>query len=514
MKLTYRWALIIITIAISIYYLLPFNNKMKLGLDLKGGMHVVLGVDVDEAVSARLSNLTGQIRKDIVSNDVELSYIKKESQRIIIALSDNKYDKAIKILKDNYPILKEASLSKDKRIIELVLDEAEVKRIKDYAVDQALQIIRNRIDQFGVNEPSIQRQGENQVLVQLPGIADPDRAIELIGKTAQLKFYLVDDKISQGDVIAGNIPYDDVILYQKVVDKYTGAVKSTVPFVLKSEAVLTGDYLSDAEVRISPDYNEPYVLIRFDSAGAKLFEEITTNNVGKRLAIVLDNNVYSAPVIREAIAGGQAQITGSFAMDEAKDLAIVLRAGSLPAPVQIQENRTVGPSLGKDSIESGFKASVLAFALVVIFIGFYYRLSGVFADIAMFLNFVYILAIMSLFKATLTLPGIAGLILTIGMSVDANILIFERIREELTIGRTTVNAIEAGFEKAMSAIIDSNITTLIAAAVLFQFGTGPVKGFAVTLSIGLIASLFTAIFVTKTFFQSLYLKGAKKTVSI
>jgi len=277
------------------------------------------------------------------------------------------------------------------------------------------------------------------------------------------------------DALSGNVPFDDIVLYQKVLDKNTGQVIDSIPYVLKGEPVLTGEYLSDAEVRISPQFNEPYVMIRFDSAGAKLFEEITTNNVGKRLAIVLDNNVYSAPVIREPIAGGEAQITGNFTMDEARDLAIVLRAGSLPAPVKILENRTVGPSLGKDSINSGIKACIVGFMLVILFMGIYYRLAGIFADIAVLLNFVLILSVMSMFGATLTMPGIAGLILTVGMAVDANVLIDERIREEIMLGRTVINAIEAGYERAMSAILDSNITTLIAAIVLFQFGTGPVK---------------------------------------
>jgi preprotein translocase subunit SecD len=278
--------------------------------------------------------------------------------------------------------------------------------------------------------------------------------------------------------------------------------------------VLTGEFITDAEVRISPQFNEPYVLIKFDSAGSKLFDQITAENVGKRLAIVLDDNVYSAPVIRERISGGEAQISGNFTMEEAKDLAIVLRAGSLPAPVVVLENRTVGPSLGFDSISKGVKAAIIGLILVVAFILFYYRASGIIANIALILNFILILGIMSMFKATLTLPGIAGIILTIGMSVDANVLIFERIREELRLGRTPLNAIEAGYEKAMSTILDANITTLIAALVLFQFGTGPIKGFAVTLSIGILSSMFTAIFVTRTIFLTFFSSKEVKKLSI
>ena len=513
MKLSYRWAIIAVVCFFAVFYLLPKKNNIKLGLDLKGGIHVVLGVEVDKAVEARLLNLVNQLRKDLNSEKIKLTYIKKSKDRVIVALGDNEYDKVIKFIKRNYPFLEEATTSKN-NVLEFQLDEKEVSNIKTYAIEQALQIIRNRIDAFGVSEPSIQKQGSDQILVQLPGITDPERAIELIGKTAQLEFYLVDEDVNTSDAASGNVPFDDIVLYQKIIDKNSGQVVSNIPYALKAEPALTGEYLSDAEVRISPQFNEPYVMIRFDSAGAKLFEEITSNNVGKRLAIVLDNNVYSAPVIREAIAGGEAQITGSFTMDEARDLAIVLRAGSLPAPVKILENRTVGPSLGKDSIRSGINASILGLLLVIIFIAIYYRLSGIFADVALMLNFVLILSVMSMFKATLTLPGIAGLILTVGMAVDANVLIDERIREEVLLGRTVVNAIESGYDRAMSAILDSNITTLIAAIVLFQFGTGPVKGFAVTLSIGLLASLFTAIFVTKTLFQSFYFSGKRKSISI
>ena len=513
MKLVYRIIIIAAICLIAIFYLLPKNNNIKLGLDLKGGMHVVLGVEVEKAVDARLSNLVNQLRKDLNSERIKFTYIKKDNDKIVVALANNEYDRAVQFIKENYPYLDEATISKD-NIIAFKLSEREITNIKTYAVEQALQIIRNRIDAFGVTEPSIQKQGSDHILVQLPGITNPERAIDLIGKTAQLEFYLVDDEVNMADALSGNVPFDDIVLYQKVLDKNTGQVIDSIPYVLKGEPVLTGEYLSDAEVRISPQFNEPYVMIRFDSAGAKLFEEITTNNVGKRLAIVLDNNVYSAPVIREPIAGGEAQITGNFTMDEARDLAIVLRAGSLPAPVKILENRTVGPSLGKDSINSGIKACIVGFMLVILFMGIYYRLAGIFADIAVLLNFVLILSVMSMFGATLTMPGIAGLILTVGMAVDANVLIDERIREEIMLGRTVINAIEAGYERAMSAILDSNITTLIAAIVLFQFGTGPVKGFAVTLSIGLLASLFTAIFVTKTLFQLFYYSGKRKSISI
>ncbi|MGA1847570.1 protein translocase subunit SecD [Deferribacter abyssi] len=514
MKYKLRWAIIFIVVVGALISLFPLNEKIKLGLDLRGGMYVLLGVDVDKAVDAKLDTLVTQIKKDLRGEKIGFNFVRKENGKIIVALKDNSIDKVKELINKHYSILKESGLRKVDNVIEFTMDPKEVERIKDYAVEQAAQVIRNRVDQFGVAEPVIQRQGKTNILVQLPGISDPDRAIKLIGKTAQLKFYLVDDTVTEADIVSGNIPFDDIILYKKVIDKRTGKIVQNTPYALKRDAVLTGDYLVDAEVRISSQFNEPYVLIKFDTAGGKLFGEITRNNIGKRLAIVLDNNVYSAPVIREAITGGEAQISGNFTMEEAKDLAIVLRAGSLPAPVKILENRTVGPSLGKDSIQKGIMASVIGFILVVLFMAVYYRFAGIIADVALFLNFLIILGVMGMFKATLTLPGIAGLILTIGMSVDANVLIFERIREELRLGRTALNAIEAGFEKAMSTILDANITTLIAAIVLFQFGTGPVKGFAVTLSIGILASMFTAIFVSKTIFLQIYESKENRKLSI
>jgi preprotein translocase subunit SecD len=291
------------------------------------------------------------------------------------------------------------------------------------------------------------------------------------------------------------------VLYERKVNKQTGEVTRT-PFLLKKQVLLTGDALTNAEVRIGSQFNEPYVSIEFDREGAQLFERITAENVGKRLAIVLDNTVYSAPVIRERIAGGQAQITGSFTVEEARDLAIVLRAGALPAPVRIEENRTVGPSLGQDSVRQGLTAGLIGSVLVVLFMLLYYRLSGTVATVALILNVLLLLAGLGYFHATLTLPGIAGIVLTLGMAVDANVLIFERIREELRIGKPARAAIDAGFARAWSAILDGNVTTLIAAMMLFQFGTGPIKGFAVTLSLGLIANLFTAVFVCKVIFDT------------
>jgi preprotein translocase subunit SecD len=516
MKYKLRWATILIVVVIALAMIFPLNKKIKLGLDLQGGMHVVLGVETDKAVDGRLETLVSQLRKELRSEKIKYTFAQKsEDKKIRLGFPDeNSADKALDIIKKNYPYLVNTSLSSEPNILVLSLEKQEYNKIKDYAVEQAVQVIRNRIDQFGVSEPLIQRQGETEILVQLPGVTDPERALDLIGKTAKLRFHIVDDSVSVESALSGNLPFDNILLYQKEYDKVTGKLISQTPYVLKRDAVLTGEFITDAEVRISPQFNEPYVLIKFDSAGSKLFDQITAENVGKRLAIVLDDNVYSAPVIRERISGGEAQISGNFTMEEAKDLAIVLRAGSLPAPVVVLENRTVGPSLGFDSISKGVKAAIIGLILVIAFMLFYYRASGIIANIALILNFILILGIMSMFKATLTLPGIAGIILTIGMSVDANVLIFERIREELRLGRTPLNAIEAGYEKAMSTILDANITTLIAALVLFQFGTGPIKGFAVTLSIGILSSMFTAIFVTRTIFLTFFSSKEVKKLSI
>jgi preprotein translocase subunit SecD len=395
----------------------------------------------------------------------------------------------------------------------LVLDSKETEYVKKRAIDQALEVIRNRIDQFGVSEPEITLQGADQILVQLPGIRDPQRAINLIGQTALLEFKLVDDEGNLDDALKGNVPSGDVILYQRSVDPETGAVRK-IPYLLREKTLMTGEFIKDARVALDSQFHEPYVAMEFTDVGAKLFEQITAANVKKRLAIILDNNVYSAPVIQERIPGGRAQITGRFSMKEAGDLSIVLRSGSLPAPVKILEQRTVGPSLGQDSIHKGIVSTLISAALVVLFMVVYYKFSGVIADIALVLNIIITLAVLALFRATLTLPGIAGLVLSVGMAVDANILIHERIKEELGFGKTVRAAIDQGYHRAFSAIIDSNLTTLIAGVILYQFGTGPVKGFAVTLSIGLLANLFTAVYVTRVIFDYLSLQPGVKRLSI
>jgi len=407
-------------------------------------------------------------------------------------------------------------------VLEIDSDKLEKDMNVSDALNRAIEIIRNRIDQFGVSEPFIAKQGEKWIVVQLPGIKDPQAAIDLIGKTALMEFRLVENtgaiekiaaKARELGVQLKDI-YDENHNVKKEFEDLIPAGYEVLPgkeegyFLVTTTAQVTGAYLTDAKMKIGGEYNMPYVGIDFNRDGAKLFAAVTEANIEKRLAIVLDGVVQSAPVIRSRIPDGHAIIEGNFTADEASGLAIVLRAGALPAPVRIIENRTVGPSLGRDSVNAGLIASLVGLLLVVGYMFFYYKFSGLIADAALVLNLLILLGLMSLFHATLTLPGIAGIILTVGMAVDANVLILERMREELRNGKTVRVAVDLGYEKAFSAILDGNVTTLIAAAFLFQFGTGPVKGFAVTLTLGLIVSMYTAIVVTHQIYDT-YLSGRK-----
>ena len=392
--------------------------------------------------------------------------------------------------------------------------DQQMERIKEQSVSQALETIRNRIDQFGVREPTLQRQGQRRIIVQLPGVKDPARAKALIGKTALLEFKMVVESANPAEVAQSGVPPGQMLLHEIVRNRETGQIVRRVPYLVHREAALTGDSLTDARVEIGDRFNESYVSVTFDSVGAKAFDRLTAANVGKRLAIVLDGVIHSAPVIQERIPGGRAQITGRFTLEEAQDLAIALRAGALPAPVKVLEERNVGPSLGSDSIRQGVLSILVGFSLVLLFMIIYYKLSGLVAVFALVLNLLILLGALGLFEASLTLPGIAGIVLTVGMSVDANVLIFERIREELRIGKTIRTAIDAGYGKAFWTILDSNVTTLIAALVLLQFGTGPIKGFAVTLSIGIVASMFTAIFVTRFIYDFTLTRRDIRSLSI
>ena len=528
-RLQWRGFIILIVIAVALIYLTPSisktlptwwpnilpGEKIRLGLDLRGGMHLVLEVQAQKAVESHLERMVEDTKYSLRKAKIRYQELKRStSDRIALTLIRGEDRKAAEeMFANNFPDLAvESGLSSESDLrLELVLSQQAQQHIKRMAMDQAVETITNRIDQFGVAEPDIRAQGRDRILVQLPGIDDPQRAIDIIGKTALLEFKLVDEDNSLEEALRGNIPPGDEILYQT---KGEPGSKKKIPFLLKRRSVLTGEYLTDARVMIDSQYNEPYVSLSFDSRGARLFEQITGANIKKRLAIVLDNVINSAPVIQDKIAGGRAQITGRFTMEEARDLAIVLRAGALPAPVKIIEERTVGPSLGKDSIDKGLKSMIIGGLIVILFMVFYYKVAGILADVALFLNIIFIAAGLAFFGATLTLPGIAGIILIIGMAIDANVLIFERIREELRLGKTPRAAVDSGYSKALVTILDANITTLIAALVLFQFGTGPVKGFAVTLSLGIIASLFTALFITRVIFDYLIIERGMRKISI
>ena len=493
------------------------NKKINLGLDLQGGMHLVLEVQANKAVEGTAERMAEDLKETLRDERIPFESIKKvKSWDIQVQLpAANQQEALRKVLDKSFPSLewKNAETSGQGSSVMLTMKSSEVQNIRKMAIEQALETIRNRVDQFGVSEPDIRPEGEDRILVQLPGIKDPQRAVSVIGKTALLEFKLVAEDVTSQQISEGKLPPGVKVYPMKNFDANTGrTVESKI--ALKDRTLMTGEYITNAQVRIDPQYNTPYVALEFNPQGARLFERITEANVKKRLAIVLDGVVYSAPVIQEKIGGGRASITGSFSMDEARDLAIVLRAGALPAPVVVLEERTVGPSLGQDSIHKGFISSLIGGIGVIIFMVVYYSLAGVIADVALVLNIMLILAGLAAFGATLTLPGIAGIALTIGMAVDANVLIYERIREELRLGKTPRSALDTGYDKATITILDANVTTLIAALVLFQFGTGPVRGFAVTLTIGLVANLFTAIIVTRVIFDYLLLQRRMRTLSI
>jgi len=484
------------------------TEKIRLGLDLQGGMHLILEVEVAKAVASSVERSSQELVRRMREDKIRATHPETHLDNTITLtlLHDSDRAKFEDMVLRNYPdykLLPARTLPDGKIAMGLQLKPEAVKRIEEQASTQALETIRNRIDQFGVTEPEILPQPEGRILVQLPGIKDSQRAIALIGKTAQLEFKLVDESVNPAAVTKATLPPGAELMYLYRRDRNTRMVDKE-PIVVFKRVAMTGETITDARVQVDSQYNEPYVSVAFDSRGSRQFADITTRNVKKRLAIILDGKAQSAPVIQEPITRGEARISGDFTMEEARDLAVVLRSGALPAPVKILEERTVGPSLGQDSIEHGLLSMVVGFVLVVAFILFYYRLAGVLANLALMLNLVIIVAALAVFQATLTLPGIAGIILTIGMAVDANVLINERIREEQRLGKTPYAAVEAGYSKATLTILDANITTLITALVLFQFGTGPIRGFAVTLSLGIISSLFTAITFTRLLFD-LYL---------
>lgn len=561
-KWWYKFWFIVIVVVFSFANLIPTfmgestpnwykkltDRRIRLGLDLQGGMHLVLGVDIDKAISDKADSFAMDLENILKEKGLEFTKIERidDSYQIKVIFKNPEF--AVKfeenVLKE-YPQF--TVVNKSGNEVTFDFNEQYIINIKRTAIDQAMKTLTNRVDQFGVAERSIAKKGDNAILVQLPGLTDPERAKGLLGQTAQLEFKLVEDSVDLFSSYKDNLPegisadryvfegkdgqpVTEYYLISKDKEKLLSFIKGIdtkgyqivlgkeqreletyyKTYVVQKKTPLTGEFITSADVYIDHEENRPYVALSFDVQGAKIFEKITSENVGRRMAIVLDNIVNSAPVIKEKIGGGHARITlGSMKsyeelLEEANDLAIVLRSGALPAPVEILEERTVGPTLGMDSIDRGIKSIVIGTLLVLIFMVIYYKLSGFIADFALILNLFLILSVMAFFEATLTLPGMAGLVLTLAMAVDANVLINERIREEIRSGKAPKAAIEVGYGRVFWTIFDANLTTLISAIILFQFGTGPIRGFAVTLTIGLIASMFTAIFVTRLIMDRIY----------
>ncbi|MDI6796611.1 MAG: protein translocase subunit SecD [Desulfatibacillaceae bacterium] len=493
------------------------HKVFNLGLDLQGGMHLVLEVQAEKAVESLMERKLHDMRDELRTARIRHTDFGRDAASIHITLLGNEAISGFeKMMDDQFPEL--AYLSRtaigDNLTVVLNLPEGERSRVMENAVGQALETLRTRVDEFGVEEPQLVREGRRRILIQLPGIKDAEKAKQRLGETAILEFKLVDDNLRAEDYALdpARLPVGRQILPIESKRSDTGRVIRE-NIVVMSQTLLTGDYISEARVRIDSDFGMPYVSLKFNRKGGQIFAQITGDNVGRRLAIVLDGVVRSAPVIRDRISGGEAMIEGNFSDEEARDLVRVLQT-ALPAPVKILEERTVGPSLGADSIRMGRTAMIIGGLLVLLFIPLYYKGAGLIADLAVMLNMVMIFAGLALLSATLTLPGIAGLVLTIGMAVDANVLIFERIREELRAGKSPGAAVDGGYGKAVLTILDANITTLISALVLFQFGTGPVRGFAVTLSMGIVCSLFTAIVVTRVIFDYLVYYRRVRQLSI
>ncbi len=527
-----------IALAPSVYHDLPDWWKkylapagLKLGLDLQGGMHIVLQVDLEKAAENSLDLAASDLKTALAEKSINAVRIDSGSPKKILFTLPNTgaIDTVKQLLKDNFPNLEtqvEAEEGSFPRVT-LQLKKEEINYIQKNAVNQSLEIIRNRIDQFGVAEPIVLRQGENQIVVQLPGVKDPVRAMSLIGQTAQLEFKMVADapglnvaqmvsevvkagQWREGEsrkqlnlALQSRLPQGTEIYFEKIVDHQTKR-ESKIPILLENPVLMTGEMVKNAQVRIGGTFNEPYVSLDLTGHGGKVFANLTEKSVGKRLAIVLDEIVRSAPVIREKILGGSAQISGSFSHEEATDLAIVLRVGALPAPVDIVQNLTVGASLGQDSINKGLLSGLFGTLMVVVFMAIYYRLSGIIANVAMVLNIFLLFVGLAMLGATLTLPGIAGVILSIGMAVDANVLVYERMRDEFALGKSVRSGVDAGFSRAFWSIVDGHIATLITAVALFLFGTGPIKGFAITLSLGLSINLFSVLFCCPLVYDTLF----------
>lgn len=466
------------------------GKTLSLGLDLQGGSHLLLEVQTGAVVKERLESTIDSVRRTLRSERIGYSGLGVENGAVVFGLRDQTQADAAEAELRKIDRTLQVSRLEDGRF-SLTMDEASLAQAKTHAVQQSVEIIRRRIDELGTREPVIQRQGEDRILVQVPGYDDPSALKKVIGQTAQMTFHLLDERAAPGQVPASAPPGTMILPSNE---------EGGLSYLVERRVRVSGERLVDAQP--SFQNNQPVVSFRFDSLGGRQFGDVTQENAGRYLAIVLDGKVISAPVIREPILGGSGIISGSFTVQQVNDLALLLRAGALPAPISFLEERTVGPGLGQDSIEAGGIASIIGLTLVIVFMIMTYGLFGVMANVALIFNIGLMIAVLSGLQATLTLPGIAGIVLTVGMAVDANVLIFERIREELAGGRSPFSAVDAGYRQALTTIVDSNLTTLIAAVLLFAFGSGPIKGFAVTLSIGIVTSMFTAIMVTRFFVVS------------
>ncbi len=459
-------------------------HPVNLGLDLQGGSNLLLEVKIDDVIRERMEQIEDDVRQALREGKIRYQNLKTGTDSVRVKIDNlNSRSKAISAFRKMNPDLSVQETGDG--IIELRYTEQALNELKLKIVDQSIEIVRRRVDETGTTEPSIQSQGADRIAVQLPGEQNPERIKALLGKTAKLSFHLVDSRTTVADARRGKLSNSS-----RLINSVEGET-----LVIERKAVVAGEHLIDA--RAAFDGGMPVVSFKFDSSGGKKFGEATQDHVGERLAIVLDNEVISAPNIQSPILGGSGQISGNFTLESAQELALLLRSGALPAPLEVLEERTVGAGLGSDSISEGVTASVIGLIAVVAFMVAAYGLFGIFTTITVFLNLFLMLGVLSIMGATLTLPGIAGIILTIGMAVDANVLIFERMREEVKNGRSTRDAAEAGFTEAWATIVDSNLTTLVAAFVLLYFGTGPVRGFAVTLAIGIATSMFTSVTVTR-----------------
>ncbi len=495
-----RWQIVlaVAAVAFAVVYSAPNflpssswlpGDPVRLGLDLQGGSHLLLRVDSDVVLTERLESVLDEIRTRYRSAGIGYTNIGVEQRMGGLTLTDPAQAEQAELLAEEAEATLEIEVDNSGRLTFRLEADAE-KELRISALSQSQEVIRRRIDETGTNEPTIQRQGDDRILVQLPGVDDPERIKRLLGQTAKMNFRMVDETASIPEALSGRVPPGSELLFEE------NGTEQGIPIVVRRRVGVSGDNLVGAAPVIDQN-NQPVVTIRFDAAGARRFGDLTTENVGRRFAIVLDGRVISAPVIREPIPGGSGQISGNFTFESASDLALLLRAGALPAPLVILEERTVGPSLGRDSIAAGSLAGQVALLLVMVYMIAVYRLFGLAANVALGVNIALLLAILSALGATLTLPGIAGIALTIGMAVDANVLIFERIREETRRGRSPVSAIDTGYRQALRAIIDANVTTLIAALVLFQMGSGPIRGFAVTLAVGVFTTMFCSLVISR-----------------